>query len=46
MTQSLHGDDADLIIRGGRIHTLDPFDTVTGWSSLAVRRRRHWVPAR
>ncbi|KJL24760.1 N-substituted formamide deformylase precursor [Microbacterium oxydans] len=35
MTQSLHGDDADLIIRGGRIHTLDPFDTVT--ESLAIR---------
>ena len=35
MTQSLHGDDADLIIRGGRIRTLDPSDTIT--ESLAVR---------
>lgn len=35
MTQSLHGDDADLIIRGGRIHTLDPSDKVT--ESLAIR---------
>lgn len=35
MTQSLHGDDADLIIRGGRIHTLDSSETVT--ESLAIR---------
>ena len=35
MTQSLHGDEADLIIRGGRIHTLDPSDAIIG--ALAVR---------
>lgn len=35
MSKSLHGDDADLIIRGGRIHTLDPADSVV--SALAVR---------
>ncbi|WP_426169973.1 amidohydrolase [Microbacterium sp. DWRC1-3] len=35
MTQSLHGDEADLIIRGGRIHTLDPSDAIVG--ALAVR---------
>ena len=35
MTQSLHGDEADLIIRGGRIHTLDPSDAIA--AALAVR---------
>lgn len=35
MSPSLHGDDADLIIRGGRIHTFDPADAVVG--ALAVR---------
>ncbi|WP_091231295.1 amidohydrolase [Microbacterium sp. 3J1] len=38
MTHGIHGHDADLIIRGGRIHTLDPSDSVT--HALAVRGGR------